>query len=288
LERQDPALDGQQLELRAPAEDREQAARRATERVARLRGRAVRMDTRPGLLSFTRRLRARLPGDERFGDPLSTAGETPVQIIARGMSAFQPERESVVKELGLAGLQLWQSLSEAAGRGMGDRELAILFTDLVGFSSWALEAGDAAAVELLREVGSAVEAAIQDRGGRIVKRLGDGLMAVFWSAQDAVDAALDAQDALAQVAVDGYRPQMRAGVHWGRPRRLGGDYLGVDVNIAARVADMGKADQVVVSERALEQIDPNGLRTSRPKRLRAPGAPRELRCVRIERERPPS
>ncbi len=245
------------------------------------------MDTKPGLLSFARRLRTRLPGDERFGDPLSTAGETPVQVIARGVSALQPDRDSVVKEIGLAGLQIWQSLSEATGRGLGDRELAVMFTDLVGFSSWALEAGDAAAVELLREVGIVVEGAILDRGGRIVKRLGDGLMAVFFGAQQAVDAALDAQQALSAVSVNGYQPQMRAGVHWGRPRKLGGDYLGVDVNIAARVADMGKAGQVVVSDQALERVDLSGLRTSRAKRLRAPGAPRDLRCVVVERDQAP-
>ena len=276
-------MESPEAQVTTAANERDQAARRATERVARLREVAVRMDTKPGLLSLARRLRNRMPGDERFGDPLSTAGEEPVQMIARGVSALQPERDSVVKELGLASLQLWQSVSEATGRGRGDRELAVLFTDLVGFSSWALEAGDAAAVELLREVGTVVEAAIQDRGGRIVKRLGDGLMAVFFRAQDAVDAALDAQERLLGVTVNGYRPQMRAGVHWGRPRRLGGDYLGVDVNIAARVADMGKADQVVVSEQALERLTLDGLRTSRPKRLKAPGAPRELRCVRIER-----
>jgi adenylate cyclase len=242
------------------------------------------MDSRPGLLGFARRLRRRLPGDERFGDPLSTAGEEPVQVIARGVSALQPERDSVVKELGLASLQLWQSLSEATGRGLGEREMAVLFTDLVGFSSWALEAGDAAAVELLREVGIVVEGAIRDRNGRIVKRMGDGMMAVFYTAQDAVDAALDAQAALEGVSVSGHSPRMRAGVHRGRPRKLGGDYLGIDVNIAARVAEMAKAGQVMVSDRALEQVEPSGLKTSRAKRLRAAGAPRELRCVVVERE----
>jgi adenylate cyclase len=266
------------------ANDDAQDARPAAERLARARAAAVRMDTRPGLLSFARRLRHRLPGDERFGDPLSTAGEAPVQVIARGVSALQPERDSVVKELGLAGLQLWQSLSEATGRGAGDRELAVLFTDLVGFSSWALEAGDAAAVELLREVGTVVEGAIEEHDGRIVKRLGDGLMAVFYGALDAVNAALDAQAALAQVSVKGYRPRMRAGVHWGRPRKLGGDYLGVDVNVAARVAETAKADQVVLSDRALENVELDGLKISRPKRLKAQGAPRELRCVVVARE----
>jgi hypothetical protein len=44
-------------------------------------------------------------------------------VIARSVSAFQPGRESVVKELGLSALQVWQSLSEATGRGRG--ELAV-------------------------------------------------------------------------------------------------------------------------------------------------------------------
>ena len=84
--------------------------------------------------------------------------------------------------------------------------------------------------------------------------------------QDALEAALDAQDALGGVAVGGYRPRMRAGVHWGRPRPLGGDYLGVDVNIAARVADAAKGGQVLVSDPVLQRIDPEGLTTSRSKR----------------------
>ena len=171
------------------------------------------------------------------------------------MSALQPGRESVTKELGLSALQVWQSLSEATGRGRGDLDMALLFTDLVGFSRWALGAGDAAVLELLREVGAAVEVAIAAHEGRIVKRLGDGLMATFLSADAAVQAALDAQDAVRGIEIEGYAPRMRAGLHWGRPRKLGGDYLGVDVNVAARVADAAKAEQVLVSDALLAQID---------------------------------
>jgi class 3 adenylate cyclase len=261
----------------------EQAARDGTERISRLRRAAVRLDTQPALLAAARRLRRRLPGDERFGDPLSTAGLTPVELVARGVSALQPERESLVQELGLAGLQIWQSLSEATGRGRGEIEMALLFTDLVGFSSWALEAGDAATLELLREVGIAVERAVLAHDGRIVKRLGDGLMASFLSAQDAVAAALDAHDALQRVHVAGYSPRMRAGVHCGRPRKLGGDYLGVDVNIAARVGDAAKADQVLVSDVALRGLDHDELKVGRRKRLRADGAPRELEVAAVSR-----
>src|SRR5436190_934133 len=83
-------------------------------------------------------------------------------------------------------------------------------------------AGDEAALELLRAVGDAVEGAFYEHGGTIVKRLGDGVMAVFDDPCAAVDAALDAQSALARVAVAGYRPKMRAGVHHGCPRQVGG------------------------------------------------------------------
>jgi adenylate cyclase len=274
---------GDEDEFRQSTDDlsTQPAAERA--RIARLRLAAQRFDTNPSLIAAARRLRRRLPGDEKFGDPLSTAGRRPVEVIARGVSALRPDPESVAKELGLAGLQLWQSLSEATGRGRGDLEMALLFTDLVGFSSWALDAGDASALELLREVGTAVEGAVLAHEGRIVKRLGDGVMATFLGADQAVAAALDAQDAVQQIEFEGYRPRMRAGVHWGRPRKLGGDYLGVDVNIAARVADAAKPNQVLISDAILERINSNGVRTGRVRRLKAHGAPRDLHVAQVSR-----
>ncbi len=69
-----------------------------------------------------------------------------------------------MREVGLSALQVWQALSESQGRGRGERELAILFTDLVDFSAWALEAGDTMAVDLLRQVGACGGA--PDRGAR--------------------------------------------------------------------------------------------------------------------------
>ncbi len=70
-----------------------------------------------------------------------------------------------------------------------------------------------------------------------------------------MDAALDIQTAVDEIEVAGFRPRMRAGVHWGCPRKLGGDYLGVDVNVAARVAEAAKAGEVFVSDAVAERID---------------------------------
>lgn len=252
-------------------------------RGGRLRSAAVRADTQPGLLAFATWLRRRIPGDERYGDPISTSGRTASDALAQSVSALQPPRPSVIGELGLGALQLWQSLSEAQGRGRGHEEVSLLFTDLVGFSEWALEAGDEAAVELLRDVGLAVEQAIRKQHGQIVKRLGDGLMAAFDSPQFAVVAALDAQQALDEVEVAGHKPRMRAGVHHGRPRKLGGDYLGVDVNVAARVGEAARAGQVLISEPAAELLDLKDLKLGRAKALRAQGAPKGLRVKAVSR-----
>jgi adenylate cyclase len=261
----------------------EAAAQEGQQRVARLRQAAIKLDSTPALLQAVRRLRHRLPGDEQFGDPLSTAEATAVSLVARGVSSLQPERESVLQELGLTGLQLWQSLSEATGRGRGDVEMALVFTDLVGFSSWALHAGDTATLSLLRDVGVAQETVVAAHHGRIVKRLGDGLMASFLSAQEAALAALEAQRAVSAINLDGYRPRLRAGVHWGCPRKLGGDLLGIDVNIAARVGDAAKADQVLASDAVLVRLDPEQFEAGKRKRLRADGAPRELQVAPISR-----
>lgn len=248
----------------------------------RVRAAAVRADSHPAALRAARWLRSRLPGDERFGDPLSTAGRAPVEVLGREMSALEPPRPSAAHELGLGALQLWQGLSEASGRGHGTEQVTLLFTDVVGFSSWALEAGDANALELLRAVGAVSESAVDRGGGRIVKRLGDGVMAVFPDTATAVDAAFETRAGLAGIEIAGHVPRMRFGVHAGKPRPLGGDYFGVDVNVAARVMEAARPNQVLVSESACNELPPDRCRLSRAKRLKAPGAPAGLHVVAVD------
>src|SRR5436190_1521134 len=148
-------------------------------RIARLADALRRLDERPKLVVAAKIARELLPGDSEFGDPLSTAGSQPSQQLGRRMSALTAERPSLLGEVGLSALQVWESISDQQRGEVGERDMAILFTDLVDFSSWSLEAGDTAAIELLRQVGSAIEPAVTERGGIVVKRLGDGLMAAF-------------------------------------------------------------------------------------------------------------
>jgi adenylate cyclase len=187
-----------------------------------------------------------------------------------------------MRELGLGALQVWQALSEAQGRGRGDVELAIVFTDLSGFSSWALEKGDTLAVNLLRDVGEVLEPPLTDRGGTIVKRLGDGLMAVFADPQSAVTGVLEASESVDAIDHDGYRPRLRAGIHLGCPRRLGGDYLGVDVNVAARLVDAAAPGEVLASHALLARIDAGSVETKRKRWFRAKGTPDGLQVYSLK------
>jgi adenylate cyclase len=185
-------------------------------------------------------------------------------------------------ELVTVGLQAWQRFAEAQDRGRGKADVAILFTDLVGFSSWALEVGDQAAIGLLREVTRTIEDPVYERRGEVVKRLGDGLMAAFGDAPSAVEAAFAAHERIAPIEADGYRPRLRTGIHLGRPRKLAGDYLGVDVNIAARLVEAAKPGEILVSNRTLEKLPPDAVAAKR-RRFRAKGAPKGLQAYALTR-----
>jgi class 3 adenylate cyclase len=208
----------------------------------------------PGVVAFVRRARRLLPGDHEFGDPLSTAGEGAPRAAARAADRLLGDRDAASREVSLGVLQVWQALTEAVSRRPANPEVTLVFTDLVGFSTWSLRAGDDAALALLRQVARAVEPPLLDAGGHIVKRMGDGLMAVFRDPVVAVRAVLVAKEELKSVEVGGYTPRMRAGIHTGRPQRMAADWLGVDVNIAARVMERATKGGIMVSSSSLDLI----------------------------------
>lgn len=208
----------------------------------------------PGAVALVRRARRLLPGDPEFGDPLSTAGEGGPRAAARAADRLLGDRDAVSREVSLGVLQVWQALTEGVSRRPANPEVTLVFTDLVGFSTWSLQAGDEAALALLRQVARALEPPLLDAGGHIVKRMGDGLMAVFGDPMVAVRAVLAAKEALRSVEVEGHTPRMRVGIHTGRPQRLAADWLGVDVNIAARVMERATKGGIMVSSSTLDLI----------------------------------
>jgi adenylate cyclase len=241
------------------------------------------LNRHPRLVGTARRAREWAMGDQEI-DRLSTARGRPSDLAVRQLAALRTDESGLLGELGMAALQGWQRLSESQGRGRGEVDVAVLFTDLVGFSDWALQSGDESAIRLLSEVSEAIEPPIVERRGELVKRLGDGLMAAFRDARSATEAAFDVCERAASIEVDGYRPRLRTGVHLGRPRKIGGDYFGVDVNIAARLAEAAGPDEILLSERTLQALDSRAV-ASAPRRFSAKGAPSDLAAFAVRRAR---
>ena len=246
------------------------------------------------LIALIRKARRALPGDPEFGDPLSTAGDSGAQAAARAADRLIRDREAATRELGLGALQLWQAITEKVSGRPANAEVTLVFTDLVGFSEWSLRAGDEATLKLLRRVAQATEPALLDAGGQIVKRMGDGMMAVFADPATAVGAAIAAREALKTVEVEGFTPRMRVGIHTGRPQRIGADWLGVDVNIAARVMERAVRGGLIVSQATLDELAPEYLESLgvEVKRLRRPifsqrqhGVPPDLAMYRFKSRR---
>jgi adenylate cyclase len=109
------------------------------------------------------------------------------------------------------------------------------------------------------------------------------MMAVFAAPADALAAVQEAQARIADVEVAGYRPRLRAGIHLGRPERVGNDYFGVDVNTAARIADATSANEILVSDRVLAELDPATVKAKRKLLFRAKGVPADIRVYAVRR-----
>ena len=245
----------------------------------------------PGVIAFIKRARRALPGDPEFGDPLSAAGIGGPSAAARAADRLL-DHDAASWEVSLGALQVWQAVTERVSGRPANREVTLVFTDLVGFSSWSLRAGDGATLKLLRRVAQAVEPPLLEAGGHIVKRMGDGIMAVFPDPATAVRAVVTALEAVKAVEVEGYIPRMRAGVHTGRRADRFG--LPGDVNIAARVMERATKGGLIVSQSALERIsdedfDALGLSAKRIRRQvftsKADGVPADLSMYRLRTRR---
>lgn len=133
----------------------------------------------------------------------------------------------------------------------GQRMLAaIIFTDVVGFSTLA-GVDESRALRLL-ERDSAIIKSIADRhGASVVKGTGDGTLICFASAVEAVQAALEIQEALRaqnESLGTGEALKHRLGVHLGDVVVLANDVIGDGVNVAARLQSEAKPGGIAISD----------------------------------------
>jgi len=122
----------------------------------------------------------------------------------------------------------------------------ILFTDVEGSTALTHKLGDARAREVMREHERMVRTALGAYGGSEVKTMGDGFMASFASASQALKCAVAMQRAFAQRNETADEPiRVRMGLNAGEPIAEAEDLFGTAVNLAARIAAQAAGGEIL-------------------------------------------
>jgi adenylate cyclase len=161
---------------------------------------------------------------------------------------------------------------------------AVCFVDIVGYTSRSKSLTDEELVAWLEEFEDVCTALVAERGGRVIKTLGD---AVLFVADTVVDAA---HTALAITALgaddDNPFPQVRAGLAYGEVVSRLGDVFGPTVNIASRLTSIARPDALLVDEHAAGVLkEAGGLDVTRLRRTSVKGYSR-LQPFVVRPERP--
>ena len=177
---------------------------------------------------------------------------------------------------------------EARATSSGRRRLAaIVAADVAGYSRLMHCDEEATHAKLTALLADGVTPAIAEHGGRIVKNTGDGFLAEFPSAVEAVRAAVQFQTRIKELTIgdaEDRRIALRVGVNIGDVIVEPHDIFGDGVNIAARLEgiaepfeDMGEQalKNIARPVRVTGSISPL---TGRPRPLRRPRRQRHLRC----------
>lgn len=127
----------------------------------------------------------------------------------------------------------------------------VVFTDLHGSTAVFESLGNARATEIVTGFNRAISSWVEKHQGKVIKTLGDGVLAIFAMPQDAVDASVHIQRqhhlALAELPV-AQRMALRIGLSTGDVEWVQGDCYGDAVNVASRLCDLCGPGQVWTNE----------------------------------------
>lgn len=137
--------------------------------------------------------------------------------------------------------------------------VVLVFTDIVDSTNLYSNLGDGVAFRLVRKHFQVLFSAFIKQGGRVVKTIGDAVMASFVTGRSALQGVADAMELLPSIGRRADSDQfleIRVGVHCGKatvvPLNAINDYFGQTTNIAARVQSVAKASECFVTNAVLE------------------------------------
>lgn len=142
------------------------------------------------------------------------------------------------------------------------KERAIMFADIRGSTALYLRLGNTEAATVITHSLAMLGQIVAKHGGRVVKTLGDGLMAVFDDAERSVEAAASAQDSLDRLAPISRESlpskatalKLKVALAWGETVEVDGDCFGDAVNVAARILDLAGDNETLTTGPLIREL----------------------------------
>ena len=125
---------------------------------------------------------------------------------------------------------------------------AVVFADISESSALYRKLGDATARQMIVACIEALCAVVARFEGSLVKTVGDAILCVFPSAERAVRAAIQMQNAVAGAKFEGHPMAIHVGVNYGRVLVENGDVFGDTVNVSAYLTAVAMRDQILTTE----------------------------------------
>jgi adenylate cyclase len=184
---------------------------------------------------------------QNLADPMSDLVDPFVMYLHR-KAWERANREDMILHL----------LEEAAPPSAEPGEIVrtILFVDLSSFTPLTEAMGDAAAARIVERFSDMVRDTAADCDGQVLKQIGDEFMLVFPDPQHAVSFGVGIQRA---GAAEPRFPALRIGAQSGSILYREGDYVGANVNLAARVTSAAQRNQFLVTDAVRQTVDLDGI-----------------------------
>ncbi|MEO6120212.1 MAG: adenylate/guanylate cyclase domain-containing protein [Terriglobales bacterium] len=165
--------------------------------------------------------------------------------------------EGVTKILNLTAEQM----DRAAELDKLRRNITVLFTDLKGSTSYFEKYGDSAGLLMVHRCNSMLAEAVERHGGRVIKTIGDAVMAAFEDTVEAVAASIEMQEAIAADNAGkggAEKISIRIGINYGLGIVKSNDVFGDVVNVASRVESAAAPEQILISQALYDAVAPSG------------------------------
>ena len=141
-------------------------------------------------------------------------------------------------------------------------EVTVVFADFTGSTGIFESLGNAKATQAVTRLTKWVGEVCTSKNGQVVKNLGDGVLMVFFQNEAAVDAVIEMQQVHAERIKkwpDKLKMYLKVGMAHGEVIEQEGDFFGDAVNVASRLSDLAGADQILATDKVIDELPPDTL-----------------------------